>query len=178
MKKEFTNEYLGECLDYNHDTGILSWKFRPPPHFKNERAFKSWNARFAGKEAFTSEDSLGYKQGSINNHTYRSHRIIWKLVYDTVPEHIDHINGNRTDNRIINLRSVNQQENLKNQKKRVNNTSGVNGVFWNEKRNCWISAIRFAGKNKHLGCFKNLEDAVDVRKKAEIQYGYHPNHGS
>ena len=57
------------------------------------------------------------------------------------------------------------------------NASGVTGVFWYKRRDGWIAQIYVDGKQRHLGFFDNLLDAVAARKSAEIEYNYHPNHG-
>ena len=111
-----------------------------------------------------------------NKHkTFLLHRLIWIYHFGEIPDglQIDHINHNRTDNDICNLRLVTHKENLKNQKIRKDNKTGITGISWDGRDKRWFSKI---GKI-HLGSFKNLEDAIKVRKEAEILHGYHPNHG-
>jgi len=115
----------------------------------------------------------GYRRVRFDGEPYQTHRIIWKLLYGEDPAEIDHINGNRSDNRITNLRSVCHYENMRNMKKMPSNSSGVTGVFWCKDRSKWGA---FIGK-KNLGRFDRFEDAVAARKQAEEEYGYHPNHG-
>ena len=92
---------------------------------------------------------------------------------------IDHINGDGTDNRWSNLRSVSSQENSKNQRRRFTNVhSDVMGVRLNKPTNSWVASIRCDGKNVHLGLFKDFNKAVESRKLAEKLLGYHQNHGS
>jgi hypothetical protein len=130
-----------------------------------------WRAR-AGQEAGTfCED--GYRYIRVDRKQYLAHRIIWKLLYGEDPEEIDHINGNRSDNRITNLRSVSRLENMRNRKRASDNTSGVTGVFWYKARSKWRATI----SQKILGNFNKFEDAVAARKQAEKELGYHPNHG-
>jgi hypothetical protein len=99
------------------------------------------------------------------------------MHYDRWPEgEIDHINGNRQDNRIENLRDVPRSLNQRNSKLQNNNRSGVSGVFWRANR--WEARIYLvSGQRKHLGRFKTFEEAVAVRKQAEMECGYHENHG-
>jgi hypothetical protein len=82
----------------------------------------------------------------------------------------DHINRNKLDNRLANLRIVSQSINAQNIGKSVNNNSGYNGVSWSKANNKWESYITYNRKRKHLGLFSNLEDAVNARKVAELKY--------
>jgi len=99
-------------------------------------------------------------------------------VHDEWPQdEIDHINGIRTDNRLVNLRSVTHRENQKNIKRSTCNTSGRVGVRWEGHRSKWRSAIKVDGREKHLGSFDSFAEASAARKAAEIKYGFHKNHG-
>jgi len=86
-------------------------------------------------------------------------------------------NGNRSDNRIENLRKVTTQENRKNAALYTNNTSGVTGVYFNRRLNKWCAQIKHNGKTHHLGSFKKFEKAVEARKIEENKLGFHKNHG-
>ena len=81
---------------------------------------------------------------------------------------VDHINGNRADNRKSNLRIVPQSKNLINKAILSNNKSGVAGVCWDKQRNKWISEIRMDGIKCYLGRYEKIEDAVYVRYTAEL----------
>ena len=100
------------------------------------------------------------------------------MLFGYPPEYTDHINGDGTDNRRINLRSVTPQENCRNRRLHNNNTSGVAGVMWFPVTNRWRAQIKNKGKNNHLGYFKDFNDAVIARKMAEYEMGFHPNHGT
>ena len=89
----------------------------------------------------------------------------------------DHINGVRNDNRLVNLREVDPIQNNRNSKRTSLNTSGQMGVGWNKQTQKWRSIVHVEGKGVFLGAFKNKEDAIKVRKQAEIEYGFHKNHG-
>ena len=174
---DLTPEILHELLDYNVETGVLRWKARPTKYFKTKRAFSVWNKRFANKRAFTSKNESGYFQCTIlGRGGYRAHRVIWFMMTGSWPEQIDHINGNRTDNRWCNLRSVTAAENCQNSKRRRDNTSGVTGVCWNNKAG-WRVRISVNGQNKHLGYFDTFEAACEMRSVAERNYLFHENHG-
>lgn len=171
-------ERLRELLAYNPETGELTWLPRPREIFPSKRAFNTWNARYAGKTAFITTDTPGYRQGRIFGKHYLAHRVAWALVHGEWPaEQIDHVNGIRSDNRLSNLRAVSRAENGRNQKRRSTNTSGVTGVQWVSRGNKWEARIQVAGRNRHLGYFASKDDAIIARKAAELEYGYHANHG-
>jgi hypothetical protein len=90
---------------------------------------------------------------------------------------IDHINGDSMDNRIDNLRLVTHKENSLNKKLSSNNKSGVVGVSKNSRNKKWKADITYNNQKYYLGEFNNFDDAVKVRKAAEIKYGFHKNHG-
>jgi hypothetical protein len=95
-----------------------------------------------------------------------------------MPEHgIDHEDGNGLNNRWENLRDVTRLENMRNRRKYKNNTSGVVGVVWNKARGKWQVQIKVKGTLIFLGYFVNKDDAIKARKKADIKYGFHKNHG-
>lgn len=169
--------FLRECLNYCPENGILTWKERPISHFKKEFSWKGWNTRHASKIAgYIAED--GYIEIAILQKTYKAHRIAWALHHGHFPEmFIDHINGNKSDNSIANLRVVDKRENGVNTKIHSNNKSGTSGVCWCKRTNRWEAYIRDGKKKVALGRFELLEDAVTARKIAEIKYGYHQNHG-
>lgn len=120
--------------------------------------------------------SKGYTAIQIDGKQYQAHRIIWKLVHGTEPKQIDHINGDRSDNRIENLREVNGTQNARNMKLRTCNTVGCHGVYKHGGR--WRAVITLGGKKKHLGVFDSTKEAIAARKAAERKYGFHENHGS
>lgn len=173
-----TQEIVQEFLDYNPETGELIWKERNRKWFKTNRAFNSWNSKYAGKKAFGSLANTGYFQGSIFNRMYHAHRIIWFYMTGNFPKsQIDHINHNRTDNRWFNLREVSRQDNNKNLSKAVNNTSGYTGVWFDKTRKKWRVEIKVNSIPIHIGRFNLLEDAIVARKAAERKHEFHENHG-
>ena len=95
-----------------------------------------------------------------------------------LPKTIDHINGDKLDNRIENLRAATVGQNQHNRKTNANNTSGYKGVSWNKGCNKWLSQIKLEGKRIHLGYFDNLEEAAEVVRKArEELHGDFAHHG-
>lgn len=179
-----TPEQLRQLLDYDPDTGALTWRVRTPDMFApNSRSAdhrcSNWNSRFAGKSAFQSVRTNGYLYGTVLDRCFQAHRVIWAMTKGKWPLHdIDHINHDRADNRIVNLREVTRSDNLRNISLRSNNSSGVNGVYWNKARSKWQAYIRHGGKARHLGLFKTLDEAKAARLSANRKFGYHENHGS
>jgi hypothetical protein len=156
-----TPEELRKRLRYDPETGKLYWL----------------RGVCEIVEAFTARDNGRYLNGRINQKTFRAHRVIWALVYGEWPKgEIDHINGQRDDNRLVNLRCVTRAENGKNRARRFDNTSGRTGVRLQKKTGRWEARIKVDGRCIHLGTFQRIEDAVRAREKAEIRHGFHPNH--
>lgn len=170
-------------LKADFETGKLYWLPRTPDMFTDgkyqaERVCSLWNRKLAGKEAFTANLN-GYRQGEIFGRHSKAHRVLWLLYTGKWPSaDIDHINGIRSDNRIENLRVVSRAENLKNQRLRTNNTSGVTGVSWDKRSGKWHAHIQVNVRRKHIGYFTKISDAIAARKAAEVEYGFHANHGS
>ena len=122
----------------------------------------------------------GYIIININRTLYLAHRIAWFLYYgEQPPNTIDHIDGDRTNNKKENLRECTQQENMYNQKIPKNNTSGVKGVTWNRDRNKWRAYIYINGKRKHIGYYTCIKEAEQVVRKEREQYHREfSNHGT
>ena len=179
-----TPETLRKLLQYDPETGLLFWKERGVEWFSGEkltvfRIHRSWNAKHAGREAFTAVSAFGYRYGHVLSNNCKAHRVAWAIYYGQWPKRfIDHINGIPDDNRIKNLRDVSVSENLRNSIKSSNNTSGFCGVSWNIKAQKWRAYIKLHGKNQHLGYFESIEDAAAARKLAEVGNGYTERHGT
>lgn len=109
--------------------------------------------------------SHGYVVSGKNN--IRLHRLIMDCPDDMV---VDHENNNPLDNRKDNLRICTQQQNMMNRSIQSNNTSGITGVNWDKSRNKWRVQIALNKKHKTLGFYENIEDAIQVRRQAEIDY--------
>ena len=120
----------------------------------------------------------GYISIIIKRRKYMAHRLAWLYINGELPKYeIDHINHNRSDNSINNLREVEKSENLKNKRLCKNNKTGQMGVYWRANRNCWIANIYVNSKLIYLGSSKFFDDVVKLRKEAEKKYGFHKNHG-
>lgn len=174
MAKTIDLSILNTLLRYESETGKLFWKKRPEDMPYANR----FNAQFAGKEAlYGIGASHGYKSGAIFNTQVLAHRVIWAMHFGEWPNIIDHINGDKLDNRIENLRNVTRCENAQNMKRASNNKSGAAGVYWAPHAGKWRAAIKVEKKSKHLGYFDCVDDAAKARRMADRQFGYHPNHG-
>lgn len=175
-------DILRSLLRYEPETGKLYWLKRGAEHYQDSRCSAAgqaaqWNAIYAGKEAFSSKSRSGYMKGAILGRHMNAHRVIWALVNGVWPKEIDHINGDKADNRIENLRSVTSSENNKNRRLPACNKSGRIGVFWHARHKCWRAFIGHQGKRIHLGSFQVKDDAIAARKRAEKDFGFHANHG-
>jgi DNA-directed RNA polymerase subunit RPC12/RpoP len=120
-----------------------------------------------------SYDKLGYKKTKIKGKTYSIHRLIWIYHFGYSDMDIDHIDHNTSNNKIENLRLVTHRENCQNRKLRSDNTSGYNGVMLNKSKDKWEVWL----SDKYIGCFKDKNEAIKVRKLAEQNANYHKNHG-
>ena len=115
--------------------------------------------------------SHGYLLIGVLKRRYRAHRLAWLYVYGTWPKHdIDHINRNRSDNRIANLRDVTNQQNLCNAGDFSTNTSGRKGVYWDKRDSRWRACIVNKGRYLSLGYFDTQAKAVAARVAAERLY--------
>lgn len=184
-ERRLTPEDLHRLLRYDPETGLLYWRARNASDFvagrgayTAARICQTWNAKYAGKEAFSIDVSTGYRSGSVCGVKVLAHRAIWAMQTGEWPSgEVDHENGDRSYNRWGNLRSVPKAENAKNQRLRATNASGMMGVIWTPRLSKWRSRIMVGGKTHNLGCFSTFEEACAARKQAEALFGFHPNHG-
>lgn len=183
MRDDLSVEYLRECFEPNFDEGYLVWKRRPVSHFRNERVYKIWNTKYSGQRAgnlYTRKSGYQSYQVGIQDVSYLIHRIIWALYVGAWPEHdIGHKDGNSLNNKIENLSDIPHEINMRFQKLKKQNKSGVNGVYWSNTKGCWILSItRREGIIKpHLQQTKDFFEAVCARKSFELKNGFDKNHG-
>lgn len=120
----------------------------------------------------------GYKQTLYKGKIYTIHRLVFLMQYGYLPKMIDHINGNRKDNRIENLRIADENQNSWNMSISSKNTSGIKGVSWNKQRGLWIAQLAINSKPLYFGGYKDLELAELVVQMAREKYhGKYTNHG-
>jgi hypothetical protein len=161
-----TQSELKKLLDYNLDTGIFTWKIN-----------RTKNAKIGSIAGYV--DIEGYHLISIFGKVYKSHRLAWLYVYGNFPSKlIDHINGNKSDNKLCNLRECSNDENQWNAKISSRNLSGVKGVHWSNNKDRWIAKLSIHGKIKHCGSFKDIESAKNaIIKFRESLHKEFANHG-
>lgn len=140
---------LRTLLNYNPDTGIFSWKARKEKRF---------DVNFADRTAGTKTKS-GYVTIRFKGKRALAHRLAWLYVQGIWPVGvIDHIDRDRSNNRIVNLRDCSHQENILN--RNVLPSSGVKGVYFRRKRKKWLARGYVDGKIKCFGSFTTMEEAI------------------
>jgi hypothetical protein len=158
---DLAQDYVKSLFDYNQITGDLIRKIRTSNKVK------------IGDIAGSLNKSNGYYHVMIGGKAYKKHRIIFLWHHGYLPDYIDHIDRDRSNNRIENLREVTNKENVQNRNISKKNTSGVTGVYFDKCENMWRACISIEGKRTYIGRFKTLEEATKVRKDAELRYYTH-----
>ncbi len=163
-KRQILIKELNSFCKYNPETGeLISIKRRPYTH------------EIVGQSLGTLNN--GYLMIYIKGIHYYNHRLAWLLNYKVWPTNeIDHIDGNRANNKLSNLRDVTVNINQQNTKLNKRNKSGVTGVIWNWEASKWKARIGINNKDIHLGFYEDFLDAVDARLVAEKKYGFINRH--
>lgn len=163
-----TQDQLKEVLHYCPETGVFTWRY-------DRRYYKAGDV--AGWER--SKRGKCYLQIYLRGTSYDAHRLVFLYMTGSFPlNQVDHKDGNGLNNRWLNLRDVIHANNQKNLRLYANNKSGVSGLFWLERSRKWLVQIQHNKTRIHIGLFADKEAAITARKAAEIQYGFHPNHGT
>jgi hypothetical protein len=139
---------LKKYLHYNKDTGIFTWIF----HDKKPE--------IVGRVAGCREKRIGYEVIRIEGVTYKSHRLAWLYVHGEWPQLIDHINGIKHDNRLENLRSVDDRTNCQN--KEWHRAGRLVGAHFHTVHQRWSANIVIKGKLRHLGLFDSEQEAHEA----------------
>lgn len=161
-KPILSQDYLKSILRYDPETGIFYWTIRKSGICKEEAGSLSSN---------------GYRTLMIDKSNYAAGRLAWIMFHGIQPDgQVDHMNHDKSDNRISNLRVVTNQENQMNRRYSGNN-SGVMGVCQSKRNLRWYSYIKVNQKMINLGSYKDIEEAISIRLCAEDHYGFHRNHG-
>jgi len=148
-----------DYLDYNPETGVFTWKIA------------TTNTVKVGQEAGTLTKK-GYRHIKFKGEKYGSHRIAYFIYHGVDPsgKRIGHIDGNRSNNKIDNLRLATHSENLRNRSFQKNNKSGVVGVVWYKRHKKWMAYVNIMRKKIYLGYFDDIEEAKAARIAAEKKY--------
>lgn len=151
-----TKERLAQLFSYDPETGLFT-------RIIGRKGVAA--GAIAGAKMFN-----GYIAIGIDHKQYLAHRLVWLWVHGQLPsKHIDHINGNREDNRISNLRLVDRVENMRNMKMPASNKSGVKGVCWHKAMKKWHVQIRHSGEQHSLGFFDDLAEAEKCIEAARAE---------
>ena len=156
---ELTQERLKEIVSFDQDTGIFT------------RKLKAKGAVVGSVVGY--QKSNGYIAISIGLKKYYAHRLAWLYVYGKLPKNdIDHIDGNRKNNKIKNLRDVSRTENLQNLKKAKthNKSTGLLGAYFHKQIGKFTSRIKVNKKNIYLGLFDTAEQAQQAYLNAKKQF--------
>ena len=125
-----------------------------------------------GQIAGSVHKASGYIHVKINTKAHKAHRLVFLYHYGYLPECVDHIDGDKANNRIENLRAATKEENCQNQKVRSTNKSGCKGVKWNSKLNKWQVEVNKNYKSHYFGLYEDLELASLVAIEAtELIHG-------
>ena len=154
---------IKDYLDYNSVTGDFTWKKTTTNRIK------------VGDLAGSLNKTSGYIELRFKGKHYYGHRLAWEFVHGIVPKFIDHVNQNRADNSIFNLREVSRLNNNKNCRVSKNNSSGTPGIS-QLPTGKWRAVITVNYKQKHLGVFTDIVDAIQARTDAKLKYNFHRNH--
>lgn len=148
-------ERVKELLTYNPETGEFIWN-----------ANGGRGRQHSGKVAGT-KNKGGYIRIRIDGYFFMAHRLAWLVTSGFGwPKEIDHINNQRDDNRIANLRSVTRSQNRMNSRIGKNNVSGHKGVYWHASKGVWAAYVGIDGKQKYIGQSADKATAVKIYEHA------------
>ena len=172
-----TIDTLRKLFRYDQETGKLFYKQRTPEQYaysKNpERAARAFNSRCAEKEAGTLNKESGYLTVYVERRLFPAHRVAFAIHHGHWPKHvIDHINGNRADNRAENLRDVTNAENLRNRAYSPRGRSGEVGVYWNKRNKKWQARLYLKDRAPYFGDYDTVEEAAAVIAIARKALGF------
>jgi hypothetical protein len=150
-----TAEQVRAVLNYDPLTGVFHWAVRRGQRMK------------AGDRA-GARNNEGYVGIEIDCRSYKAHRLAWLVTHGEWPaSEIDHINGDRGDNRIANLRAGTKAQNQQNRKLNSDNKSGFMGVYNFQGK--WRASIGYRGKPRYLGTFATPEEAAEAYRMAKVE---------
>lgn len=166
MMKELTQERLTQLLSYNHDSGLFTWIAKSSPNANN--------IKIGDIAGCLNHD--GYRRIVIDGKKRPEHRLVWLYIYGAFPSgekcFIDHMDMDKSNNQLSNLRVCTRSENGMNRSKLSNNSSGFVGVYFHKATGKYISQIvnPITRKREHLGLFDAAVDASVVYQKKAKEY--------
>ena len=176
MLKNLSVSFVCSVLTYDPISGIFTWNKR---HGEG-RGVNIFNKLYAGLPAgsivSSNKSKTSYIAIKINGKSYKAHRLAFLFMGENIPDEVDHLDHNGTNNKWSNLRPSNRLDNQKNLPRLKSNKTGVIGVNWHKSANKWQArAVDCNGKRIDLGRYDLFEDAVNARKKYEVVFKYYQN---
>lgn len=167
-KTELTQELIAKVLKYDGLSGTFIWI----SNLHSKSVVPNSRAGYLVSRT-------GYRGISLFGKSYLEHHLAWFITYGVWPTgQIDHINQQRDDNRIANLREVSVAENSRNRSRRKHTKTGEHGIWYNERTRKYVAEITYNGKKVYQKSFDDPDEAVTERKKKSLELGFHENHGS
>lgn len=146
-----------ELFEYDRNAGTFRYK-------------STSGKAMSGDVAGTTKSRKGYRSIRIDGHSYRAHRLVWIMHYDEWPlVWVDHINGDRDDNRIDNLRLATPAQSSGNMVKKVSASKVLKGASYRPQTGRWRSSIKIGGRNTHLGIFDTEQEAHEAYRDASLR---------
>lgn len=169
---------LSKIFNYDSVSGEIKWSIsRPLEHFASNGSMKMFNSLRGGKLCGVI-DSKGYLHIQVYNYQLKGHRLAFYIYHGWLPKEVDHINGNRSDNRIENLRPCDRSRNSMNKKISSNNKCGLKGVYWSKSDNKYRAQIWLNGASVIIGTFScKFEAHKAYCKEADKIFKEFSNHG-
>jgi hypothetical protein len=158
---------LKQLLRYDQSTGAFTWTSVAACNVK----------RIVSNTRAGTVTVAGYRQLQVDGVIYKEHRLAWFYMYGVWPEIIDHINHDRSDNRIANLRSVSKKENSRNRSNTGGSNTGHQGIWFNPKTRRYVAYIKYEGKKVFQKSCETLNSALAAREEKLKELGFHDNHG-
>jgi len=171
---DISQEQINSIISYDPVTGFFHWLTR----FSNSKSDNIFNSLYSGKIAggFVSSKNSKTKYITIKIHgkAYKAHRLAFLIMTGVLPEEVDHIDHDGTNNKWSNLRGSNRKDNSKNLPKQKSNKTGVIGVNWHKNAKKWQArAVDQDGRRVDLGRYDDFDEAVRVRKEYEKRFSYY-----
>lgn len=158
---------LKDMLNYDPDTGLFTWA-------ENVKEYNK--TKFEG-DPIGSKHKSGYIQIKLQGKVYQAHRLAWYYYHGVLPNgYIDHINHNKEDNRIANLRDVSAEDNAKNRTVSKSTTTGHQNIWYCKDRYKFIVQIRSKTHGRFERTYDTIEEAIEVRNQKLKEFGFHINH--